>query len=76
MVLGQLESCNEKLQKLGNEHPELRAISLEKLRETLFDIEADTYSEFIRSGRLDKQVSPVLQEILVKAQDEEIVRIT
>jgi len=76
LVLGQLESCNEKLQKLGNEHPELRAISLEKLRETLFDIEADTYSEFIRSGRLDKQVSPVLQEILVKAQDEEIVRIT
>jgi hypothetical protein len=39
LVLGQLESCNEKLQKLGNEHPELRAISLEKLRETLFDIE-------------------------------------
>jgi CPA1 family monovalent cation:H+ antiporter len=72
LVIGQLENCNEQLQKLGNEHPELRALSLEKLRESLFDIEADTYAEFIRAGRLDKPLSPVLQEVLVKAQDEEI----
>jgi CPA1 family monovalent cation:H+ antiporter len=72
LVIGQLKSCQEKLQNLQDEYPKLRENSLEQLRETLLDIEADTYAEFTRVGRLDKHVSPVLQEVLIKAQDDEL----
>ena len=57
---------------MSEQFPKLREISLEELKETLLDIEADTYAEFIRSGRLDKNLSPALEDVLYQAQDEEI----
>jgi len=72
LVLAQIKTCDEQLGKMSEQFPKLREISLEELKETLLDIEADTYAEFIRSGRLDKHLSPVLEDVLYQAQDEEI----
>ena len=39
---------------------------MEKLREVLLDIEADTYAELIAKGVLNDNLSPILQEIIAK----------
>ncbi|BAW97211.1 Na+/H+ antiporter [[Synechococcus] sp. NIES-970] len=67
LVESELESIEEKITKLKAKHPQLRELDMKQLRDTLLDIEADTYAEFIRVGRLNKDLSPLLQEILIKA---------
>ncbi len=68
LVEGQLKSIEEKITKLQNNYPQLRTFNMEKLREELLDIEADTYAEFIHSGKLNTNLSPLLQEIIAKEQ--------
>jgi CPA1 family monovalent cation:H+ antiporter len=70
LVKGQLESVEAEIETLLRDHPQLQALDLEQLREQLLDIEADTYAEFIRSGRLSTNLSPLLQEILATPPDE------
>ena len=72
LVKGQLKSVEEEISKLQREHPQLRSLDMEQLREQLLDIEADTYAEFIRAGRLNNNLSPLLQEILVEATEREV----
>ncbi len=66
LVQGELASIEAEITTLLKDNPQLQAMDMEKLREQLLDIEADTYAEFIRSGRLSKKLSPLLQEILAK----------
>jgi CPA1 family monovalent cation:H+ antiporter len=70
LVKGQLESVEEEIATLLRDHPQLQSLDLEQLREQLLDIEADTYAEYIRSGRLSTNLSPLLQEILATPPDE------
>jgi CPA1 family monovalent cation:H+ antiporter len=63
LVKGQLETVEIKIEKLQAEHLQLRSLDMEQLREQLLNIEADTYAEFIRAGRLTSDLSPILQEI-------------
>ncbi|MGB2924393.1 MAG: Na+/H+ antiporter [Limnothrix sp.] len=72
LVKGELRSIEETIEKMKNEHPALRALDMQQLRDTLLDIEADTYAEFIRVGRLNKDLSPLLQETLVRATEKDI----
>lgn len=69
LVEGQITIVEQKIEDLQNKYPQLRSLDMEQLRETLLDIEADTYAEFIRAGRLNSNLSPLLQEILVEAQE-------
>lgn len=69
LVKGQLQSIEDKIDKMQREHDNLRALTMEQLNEQLLDIEADTYAEFIRAGKLNESLSPVLQEIIAKAGD-------
>ena len=69
LVTGQLKSIEEKIYTMQCEHDNLRAMTMEQLNEQLLDIEADTYAEFIRAGKLNENLSPVLQEIIAKAGD-------
>lgn len=71
LVESELKTIDEKIEKMKNEHPQLRELDMKQLRNTLLDIEADTYAEFIRVGRLNKDLSPLLQEILVKATEKD-----
>ncbi len=52
---------------MNREHDNLRSLTMEQLREQMLDIEADTYAEFIRAGKLNENLSPVMQEIMVQA---------
>ena len=69
LVKGQLESIEDKINTMQREHDNLRSLTMEQLQEELLDIEADTYAEFIRAGKLNENLSPVLQEIIAKAGD-------
>ena len=69
LVKGELKSIEDKINTLQREHENLRSLTMEQLQEQLLDIEADTYAEFIRAGRLNENLSPVLQEIMAKAGD-------
>lgn len=77
LVRGELKSVEEKIASLQSKNPQLRSLDLEQLREELVDIEADTYAEYIRAGRLNRNLSPLLEGILdqaiAKAIDEDRV---
>jgi monovalent cation:H+ antiporter, CPA1 family len=70
LVKEQLKKVEDEIQKLNDSYPQLQLLTMEQLRETLLDIEADTYAEFIRSGRLNTNLAPVLQEILAESKGE------
>ncbi len=72
LVEGELETIEEKIEKLKGSHPQLQELDMKQLRDTLLDIEADTYAEFIRVGRLNKDLSPLLQETLIKSTEKTI----
>ena len=69
LVKGQLQSIEDKIDRMQREHDNLRSLTMEQLNEELLDIEADTYAEFIRAGKLNENLSPVLQEVIAKAGD-------
>ncbi|MBD1932364.1 MULTISPECIES: Na+/H+ antiporter [Cyanophyceae] len=71
LVQGQLKGIEEEIEKLQNQYPQLRSLNMQQLREKLLDIEADTYAELIRAGRLNNRLSPVLQEILAESTEDE-----
>lgn len=54
---------------LRYEYPHLQKLGTEKLQEEMLAIEADTYAEFVRAGRLSGKLSPLLQEVLVDADE-------
>ncbi|WP_017303487.1 cation:proton antiporter [Spirulina subsalsa] len=72
LVKIEVRTIEEEINQLQQENPQLRALDLEQLSEELLDIEADTYAEFIRAGRLDRNLSPVLSEVLNKATEKVI----
>jgi monovalent cation:H+ antiporter, CPA1 family len=69
LVKGQLESVEDRILKLQTEYQQLRSLDIEQLREQLLSIEADTYAEFIRSGRLNSDLPPLLQDVWTKVKE-------
>ncbi len=69
LVQGQLKGVEDEIEKLQQEAPQLRELTMTQLREQLLDIEADTYAEFIRAGRLTTNLSPLLQEIMAESSE-------
>jgi CPA1 family monovalent cation:H+ antiporter len=72
LVQGQLNQLQENINQLRNEYPQLRNFAVEQLQEELLAIEADTYAEFVRAGRLSGKLSPLLEEVLTDV-DKKIV---
>lgn len=64
LVQGELNSVKQKFHQLLNEYPQLQEVAREEFEETLLDIEADTYAELIRLGRLNENLAPVLIEVV------------
>lgn len=71
LINAELNSLEDKIQTLQKSHPQLRSQEIEQLRETLLDIEADTYAEFIRSGRLNNNLPSLLKDIMTQVEVEE-----
>lgn len=69
LVQGQIDSIQDEINTLQTKNPEFRELITEQLKEEMLAIESDTYAEFIRMGRLQDSLSPVLREALVEASD-------
>ena len=69
LVKGQIKALEEEINQLHTESPKLKELTMEQLQEQLLDIEADTYAEFIRAGRLNNNLSPLLQGIIAESME-------
>ncbi|MBF2079325.1 MAG: sodium:proton antiporter [Synechococcales cyanobacterium T60_A2020_003] len=70
----QLETVQQEILDMQEQNPELKDLEAEQLRTEALAIEADTYAEFIRTGRLNGKLSPVVQQILLEAEGREEVK--
>ncbi|GAB4364609.1 MAG: Na+/H+ antiporter [Elainellaceae cyanobacterium] len=61
LVKGELERVEEAIETLIHENPSIQSYTSDQLRSELLAIEADTYAEFVRAGRLNQELSPMLQ---------------
>ena len=62
LVQGELARLQTELDELMDEHPTMQVFVQQQLYEELRAIEADTYAEFVQSGRLKHELSPLLQD--------------
>ncbi len=63
LVHGELASVTDKLKQLLQEYPLLQEVANKKFDEAVLDIEAQTYSDLIRMGRLEQNLIPLLVTI-------------
>ena len=68
LLQGELERIEAKLQKLQSDYPQLRDFTAEQFQNELLAIEADTYAEFVRAGRLNQELAPFLPAMLPHRQ--------
>lgn len=71
LVEGQLEELKEEMQVQQRDHPELATLLTSQVNQSLIAIEEDTYAEFIRSGYLKEEISPLLESLLELSEDSE-----
>ncbi len=64
LIKGGIEDLKIEINQLQQEYPNLQSFITEQLREELLAIEANTYAEFVKAGRLNKELSPLLSEVL------------
>lgn len=64
LVQGELQRLSERMDKLQAEYPNIRDFAAEQLQMELLSLEADTYAQLVRSGRLNRELAPFLQENL------------
>ncbi|WP_026733599.1 cation:proton antiporter [Fischerella sp. PCC 9605] len=64
LIKGELKRLEEQIDKLQDDYPNLRSFTAEQLRMELLAVEADTYAEFVRSGRLNQELAPLLEDVL------------
>ncbi|MGA1625393.1 MAG: cation:proton antiporter [Prochlorothrix sp.] len=63
LLTGQIQEIDSKLEKMRQEHPQLREYAMERVRSELLAIEADTYAEFVKTGQLNQELAPFLPEV-------------
>ncbi|MBW4556612.1 MAG: sodium:proton antiporter [Trichormus sp. ATA11-4-KO1] len=63
LIKGEIENLQMKIDKLQNEYPNLRNFTTQQFREELLAIEADTYAEFVKAGRLNTELAPMLDDV-------------
>jgi CPA1 family monovalent cation:H+ antiporter len=69
LVKGEIENLKAEIDLLQQEYPNFQSFPAEQLKSELLAIEADTYAEFLRKGRLNKELSPLLLEVLQEKDD-------
>ena len=62
LVKGELTRLQEEVVQLQSEYPDLITFITDQLREELLAIEADTYAEIVRTGRLNQELSLFLDQ--------------
>lgn len=69
LVKGELNRLQSEIEQLQDEYPNLQHFMVEQLREELFAIEATTYAELVRAGRLNQELAPLLRSVLADEQE-------
>lgn len=69
LVKGELTRLEEEIEQLQDEYPNLRDFTAEQLRGELLAIEADTYAEFVKAGRLNRELASFLQQACEEGND-------
>jgi monovalent cation:H+ antiporter, CPA1 family len=64
LVEGQVKEIQNTINQMRSKQPEIQDFAREQFKEELLAIEADTYAEFVRSGRLNRDLAPFLQDVL------------
>ncbi len=64
LIKGELKNIEEKIDVLQDEYPNLAEFARQQLQNELLAVEADTYAEFVRNGRLNQELAPLLQQVL------------
>jgi NhaP-type Na+/H+ or K+/H+ antiporter len=67
LLQGQITNVEKQINQLRSQEPTLQQFAEKQMREELLAIEADTYAEFVSSGRLNKELAPFLPQVM--AQD-------
>jgi CPA1 family monovalent cation:H+ antiporter len=70
LVNGELTRLKSEIEQLQDEYPNLQHFMVEQLREELLAIEATTYAELVRAGRLNQELAPLLQTVLADDRDQ------
>jgi monovalent cation:H+ antiporter, CPA1 family len=65
LVKGQLAEIQADLATLKQSNPEILVYAAEQVRDELLAIESDTYAEFIRTGQLNDELAPLLEDLLL-----------
>ncbi len=61
LAQGELTRLQTELADLQNNYPDLQTIIAEQLRDELLTIEAETYAELVQAGRLDRELSLLME---------------
>lgn len=62
LIKGEMSRLEEEINQLQDEYPDLRTFAAEQFRLELLSIEANTYAELVRAGRLNRDLAPFLQQ--------------
>ena len=62
LVKGEITRLEKELDTLQDENPDLRTYAAEQFKLELLATEAETYAEFVRAGRLNRELAPFLQQ--------------
>ncbi len=63
LLKGEIDQISVTVERLLDEHPNLREYMNERLQEELFAVEVDTYAKLVRAGQLTRELSPLLEEM-------------
>lgn len=61
LAQGELTRLQTELADLQHDYPDLQTIIAEQLRDELLAIESETYAELVQAGRLDRELSLLME---------------
>jgi CPA1 family monovalent cation:H+ antiporter len=69
LLNGEISRLETEINQLQSRHPNLRSFITEQFREELLSVEANTYAELVQSGRLNRDLAPLLDQALAFNSD-------
>ncbi|MBC8120982.1 MAG: sodium:proton antiporter, partial [Gemmatimonadaceae bacterium] len=61
----QIDAFQLEIARLQDEHPHLRSLATDRLRQELIAIEAEIYADYMRAGLLKYKPEPLLPEMFI-----------
>jgi CPA1 family monovalent cation:H+ antiporter len=64
LVKAELSRLDGAVEDLLTKHPDLRSFTAEQLKSELLAVEADAYADYVKAGRLNQDLAPLLEVIM------------